>query len=111
MVFFNPDDAALVNGPSSKLSKGNHADGSPWATAHSVTFVKDRVEHRYRRRIWDQGFTTAALLSYEPRIAQLLEMMVSKFQERNGCKYRLSRPGTFCVCHQFLIIMQQLRLI
>ncbi|KAF5690764.1 cytochrome P450 monooxygenase [Fusarium globosum] len=95
IVFFNPEDAALVNGPHSKLSKGTHADGSPWAAAHSVTFVKDTVEHRYRRRIWDQGFTTAALASYEPRIAHLLEEMVSKFQERDGAEINMTDWASF----------------
>lgn len=83
-MFFDPNDAILVNGPASKLSKGAHADGSPLSEAHSVTFVRNRVEHRHRRRIWDQGFTTAALASYEPRIAQLLETLVFKFNERAG---------------------------
>ncbi|CZR50296.1 uncharacterized protein PAC_00168 [Phialocephala subalpina] len=84
IAFCDPSDTPLINGPLSKMAKGAHADGSPWAKARSVTFVKERAEHRARRRIWDQGFTTAALQQYEPRIASLLERMSDQFASRIG---------------------------
>ncbi|TVY14731.1 Cytochrome P450 67 [Lachnellula arida] len=73
------------------MAKGSNADGSPWATARSVTFVKDRAEHRARRRIWDQGFTTAALQQYEPRIASLLEAVSDQFASRIGRRCSLEK--------------------
>jgi hypothetical protein len=73
------------------MAKGAHADGSPWAKARSVTFVKDRAEHRARRRIWDQGFTTAALQQYEPRITSLLEAVSDQFASRIGRRCSLAK--------------------
>lgn len=82
LIFVNPEDAPYINGPPAKLQKGPIADGSPWAKAKSVTFVRDRNEHKYRRRIWDHGFTPGALKNYEPRLTGLLDIMSRQFSAR-----------------------------
>ncbi|KAI1332363.1 cytochrome P450 monooxygenase-like protein [Xylariaceae sp. FL0255] len=72
---------ALYSGPS-PVTKG------PWYTLlepRTPLFMAcDKDEHTRRRRVWDHGFSTQALLGYDPRITKSIDLLVQAIDKRLG---------------------------
>ncbi|OQU97048.1 hypothetical protein CLAIMM_03051 [Cladophialophora immunda] len=69
---------------SAKIAKGPWYDGIPDQPADSMASVRDLAEHKLRRRIWDRGFSPKALLGYEARILQHVNVMSKQIRARTG---------------------------
>jgi hypothetical protein len=57
--------------------------------------IVDPVEHSKRRRIWDRGFTPAALKSYEPMLRKRVDLFVNALSRRTGQRVDMSEWAAF----------------
>ncbi|OAL34587.1 hypothetical protein AYO20_06217 [Fonsecaea nubica] len=75
---------------SSKIAKGPWYDGIPDIKAKSMASERDLAEHKFRRRIWDRGFSPKALVGYEPRILQHVNSLSKQLRARTGAVLNFS---------------------
>ncbi|KAK4466832.1 Tryprostatin B 6-hydroxylase [Cladorrhinum samala] len=77
----SPEAVAAVYGSQSPVSKG------PWYTLLEprtpLFMARDKQEHARRRKVWDRGFTTKALLGYDPRITKAINQMLAVVREHS----------------------------
>ena len=66
------------------MGKGQWYKGDPNKAANSLHSVLEIAEHKWRRRIWDKGFTQAALKQYEPRVLHHLSSLVAQLRKKSG---------------------------
>ncbi|PGH01942.1 hypothetical protein AJ79_07773 [Helicocarpus griseus UAMH5409] len=78
LSILDPEAVQAFHGSHSKVSKGQ------WHTVLmprvSLQVERNKREHARRRKIWDMGFSSKALRSYEPRIRYYTEQLVSKIE-------------------------------
>lgn len=46
--------------------------------------TRDWHDHKIRRRMWDHGFTKGQLMTYEPRVLALLDVLCARLAELDG---------------------------
>ena len=46
--------------------------------------TRDWHDHKTRRRMWDHGFTKSQLMTYEPRVLALLDVLCNRLEELDG---------------------------
>ncbi len=88
----DPAAISLMFGANSPAIKGN------WYTAVHAGLPKrslslhatvDPQDHAARRRIWDQGFKTSALKSYEPTLTRLVGDLMQRLEEQVGQEVKI----------------------
>ncbi|KIW84310.1 hypothetical protein Z517_03560 [Fonsecaea pedrosoi CBS 271.37] len=85
LSYCNVESITEIHGAqSSKIAKGPWYDGVPNVEVKSMATERDLAEHKYRRRIWDRGFSPKALVSYEPRIQQHTNTLSKQLRARAG---------------------------
>lgn len=52
--------------------------------------TQDLQEHRWRRKIWERGFGTLQLKTYESRVNQHLDVLIHQLKERAGGRHSTS---------------------
>lgn len=67
ITIFRPEVFQVMDGPGNACTKAVWYDFLLPEVAVNTT--RDKLKHDQRRRIWDQGFSTKALLQYHTRIA------------------------------------------
>ncbi|OAL56028.1 cytochrome P450 [Pyrenochaeta sp. DS3sAY3a] len=84
----HPDAVAKIHGPGTKCVKG------PWyditLPQRSLHQTRDRTLHDRRRRIWDRGFSSKALKSYEERIQTYTLQLLHAITERKGSSMNMT---------------------
>ncbi|KAJ9640574.1 hypothetical protein H2204_003202 [Knufia peltigerae] len=82
LSIIKPKAVPLVLGPGSKCTKSDWYDMSkPIDSMHTI---RDKQIHDARRRIWDQGFNSKALRSYEARILKYSRQLVDALARESG---------------------------
>jgi cytochrome P450 len=81
VTVFCADAIPLIHGPTSRCTKG------PWYSAAAiggtaVQTVRDKEEHKRRRKGWDHSLNTKALREYEPRLNRHAIALMSKLKDR-----------------------------
>jgi cytochrome P450 len=57
----------------------------PGDDAHGSSFsVRNKKMHSERRKVWDRAFNGAAIASYEPKLFELVSLMIEKLRSREG---------------------------
>jgi len=56
----------------------------------SVIAMRDPVEHKRRRKMWDRAFSTAAIKNYDEIVAKRARELVEQFEKRAGQEIDLS---------------------
>ncbi|KAI0534986.1 putative cytochrome P450 oxidoreductase [Xylaria digitata] len=78
----DPEAVKAIYGSQSPTSKG------PWYTLLEprvpLFMARDKQEHTRRRKVWDQGFSTKALLGYDPRITKAINQLLNVIEEQRG---------------------------
>jgi cytochrome P450 len=74
--------------PGYEITKRHGESGSLLTTIHPV-------EHSKRRRIWDHGFTPAALKSYEPMLRERVAQLMDALSRRTGQRVDFAKWAAF----------------
>jgi tryprostatin B 6-hydroxylase len=93
LSFSNPDAIKAIHGVNgAKLTRGPYHDGSVYGSPGSaMPNTRDWEDHKIRRRLWDHGFAQKQLLSYEPRVLELLDFLCARLKEFDGQVIDLGR--------------------
>ena len=84
ITIFHPEVLQAINGPGNSCTKAVWYDLLLPDVAVNTT--RSKLEHDKRRRIWDHGFTTKALLNYEERMmkyGEVLERGISQLARKD----------------------------
>ncbi|KAL3474375.1 cytochrome P450 monooxygenase [Aspergillus californicus] len=85
----DPDAVVALYGPQAQLSKG------PWYhVLHprvSLQTERDKKEHARRRRVWDQGFSSKALKTYEARVSKYTTQLLTAVEGTLDTEIEMSR--------------------
>ncbi|KAJ4288735.1 hypothetical protein N0V88_007269 [Collariella sp. IMI 366227] len=91
----DPEAVKAIYGTQSPTTKG------PWYTLLEprvpVFMARDKQEHAHRRKIWDKGFTTKALLGYDPRITTAINNLLAVIDRQKGQPLDVSQWFAFLV--------------
>ncbi|KAI1200960.1 putative cytochrome P450 oxidoreductase [Nemania serpens] len=91
----DPEAVKFIYGSQSPVSKG------PWYTLLEpripLFMARDKQEHARRRKVWDQGFTTKALLAYDSRITKAVNQLLHVLEERRNEPINITDWFTFFV--------------
>ncbi|KAI8952903.1 putative cytochrome P450 oxidoreductase [Xylaria longipes] len=91
----DPEAVTAIYGSQSPVSKG------PWYTLLEprtpLFMVRDKQEHARRRKVWDQGFSTKALLGYDCRITKAINQLLPAIEEHRGRPIDITQWFTFFV--------------
>ncbi|KAI1124607.1 putative cytochrome P450 oxidoreductase, partial [Nemania abortiva] len=76
----DPEAVKAIYGSQSPVSKG------PWYTLLEprtpLFMARDKQEHTRRRKVWDQGFSTKALIGYDVRITKAISQLLRAIEKR-----------------------------
>ncbi|KAJ0426668.1 cytochrome P450 [Aspergillus carlsbadensis] len=87
-----PSAVHAFSGPQSPCTKPTwYSHVSDDKTQISLNSTRDPEVHRRRRRAWDRGFSVKALATYEPRIQQKVDILVSQIRSRLGQPLNISQ--------------------
>ncbi|KAJ4321021.1 hypothetical protein N0V94_003079 [Neodidymelliopsis sp. IMI 364377] len=81
------DKAALplIYGPKTECEKATwYSQVSYNPDDVNIGSIRDPTKHRQRRRAWDRGLSTKALLTYEPRIKAKVDMLIERLKAQAG---------------------------
>lgn len=67
-----------------KVARGPFYSGDPDRPADSMLSTQDLTEHRWRRKIWERGFGTLQLKTYEGRVVRHLDVLVDQLRKRQN---------------------------
>ena len=82
LTVVDPDAVAVILGPGSRCTKTQHYDSQlPQVSMHST---RDKAMHDKRRRVWDRGFSTKALRSYEHRVKGYADVLLAEIRGSQG---------------------------
>ncbi|KAJ8119669.1 hypothetical protein ONZ43_g3430 [Nemania bipapillata] len=91
----DPEAVKAIYGTQSPVSKG------PWYTLLEprtpLFMARDKQEHARRRKVWDQGFSTKALLGYDIRITKAIDQLLQVLEERRDKPINVSEWFTYFV--------------
>ncbi|KAI1264860.1 putative cytochrome P450 oxidoreductase [Xylariaceae sp. FL1019] len=91
----DPKAVTAIYGAPSPVTKG------PWYTLLEprtpLFMARDKKEHAHRRRVWDHGFSTQALLGYDPRITKSVGLLLEAIAKRAGQPMDMSEWFAFFV--------------
>lgn len=82
VAVFRADGVPAVHGPNSKCIKASWYD--MLQKDRSIHATRKPRLHQARRRIWDQGFGTKALLSYQERVKAKVELLAQNIGRSIG---------------------------
>ncbi|KAL2832949.1 cytochrome P450 monooxygenase [Aspergillus cavernicola] len=89
LSIINPEAVVALYGPQSQLAKG------PWYhVIHprvSLQTERDKKEHARRRKVWDQGFSSKAIRTYEPRITKYTTQLTSAISQTLDTEINVSK--------------------
>ncbi|KAL4968677.1 cytochrome P450 [Aspergillus stella-maris] len=75
----------LLLSPQSKCGKSTfYAQAQTESKYCNVHHTRDFGDHRRRRKAWDRGFSIKALASYEPRIREKADLLISHIEQQQG---------------------------
>ncbi|KAL4958584.1 cytochrome P450 [Aspergillus filifer] len=75
----------LLLSPQSKCGKSTfYAQAQTESKYCNVHHTRDFDDHRRRRRAWDRGFSIKALASYEQRIREKADLLISHIEQQHG---------------------------
>jgi cytochrome P450 len=57
--------------------------------------LRNPVEHKQRRRLWDRAFNTAAMKNYDEIIIRRVRELINQFEHRAGQEVDLSMWMSF----------------
>ena len=69
-----------------KVARGPFYSGDPNRPSDSMLSTQNLEEHRWRRKIWERGFGTLQLKTYEGRVVRHLDTLVSQLKKRENSK-------------------------
>lgn len=85
LSFSNPEAVTYLHGAKgTMIAKGPWYDGNPGRKADIMISTREVEIHRFRRRIWDKGFTAPALKTFEPRLIHLVNELCDQLTKRAG---------------------------
>ena len=83
LSFVDPEAITFLHGAKgTTIAKGPWYDGNPGRKADIMISTRDVNIHRFRRRIWDRGFTQSALKTFEPRLVNLVQDLCDQLIKR-----------------------------
>lgn len=90
LSFSSPDAVRDIHGANSALLPKGPAYGTKlWADGSGMTNSPLPV-HKLRRKAWEKGLNSKALVDYEPRILRLTDRFVEKMKMLEGKRLLLS---------------------
>ncbi|KAI0506267.1 cytochrome P450 monooxygenase-like protein [Xylaria bambusicola] len=89
----DPEAVLAIHGYQSPTTKG------PWYTLLEprapLNMIRDKEEHARRRKVWDQGFSTKALLGYDPRITIAISQLLNVINKQRSKPIDITKWFTF----------------
>lgn len=71
--------------------KGYLTSRKDYSSPASLIATIDPQEHTQRRRLWEQGFTTASLKGYEDMITKRINQLVTVLETTKGTEMNLAK--------------------
>jgi cytochrome P450 len=79
---YSIDAIPLIHGANAKCIKSLWYIGGNAVGGKSVLNIRDKAEHRVRRKAWDHAFNAKALREYEPRLNRHARGLMAQLKEQ-----------------------------